>query len=247
MIDHIIILVGLQVEAVLLVLLATKRIFRTMPVFTAYIGCGLAIDLIGLAIASYTPKWYIHFCIVNAVFDAGFFVLVLRELGRCVLSHNRATPMPRPIVYLLFAAIALVICSLGRWSLFPHLSPIWQLLEHAFQGAAIIQSTAFLTFAFWTSLKGLQWPEREFQVATGLGLYSVVALAVAVVHTHLAPATQYHWVDLLGPVSYLGILVYWTAYFAFESGKATGIRTVGGRHSARDRSVVGSQSIHGRA
>ncbi|MFP5209634.1 MAG: hypothetical protein ACLGRW_10135 [Acidobacteriota bacterium] len=247
MIDHIIILAGLQVEAVLLVLLAGKGIFRTMPVFTAYIGCGLGIDLIGLAIASYTPKWYIHFCIVNAILDAGFFILVLRELGRCVLSHNRATPLPRPIMYLLFAATALVMSSLGRWGLFPHLTPIWQLLEHAFQAAAVIQATAFLTLAFWTSLKGLHWPQREFQVATGLGLYSVVALAVAVVHTHLPPVAQYHWVDLLGPASYLGILVYWTAYFAFETGKASGVRTVGGRHAARDQSVAGSQSIHGRA
>ena len=245
-IDRIIMLAGLQVEAVLLVLLAGKRVFSTMPVFTIYIGCSLGIDFTGFMIADYIPKWYLYFCIVNAIVDAGFFVLLVHELCGCVLRYNRATSLPRPLVFLVFAVIAAVMSTLGRWSPFPHLTPIWQITVQAFQVAAIVQAAAFLTLTSWTGLKGLRWPERELQVATGLGLYSIVALAVAVAHTHLPTGHRFHWLDLLGPASYLGILVYWVAYFAFETRKTIGIRSAHARYAASDHGTMGSQTCRWR-
>ena len=39
---------------------------------------------------------------------------------------------------------------------------------------------------------GLRWPDREFPVTTGLGFYSIVSLAVTVLHTHQIVANKPH-------------------------------------------------------
>jgi len=69
-------------------------------------------------------------------------------------------------------------------------------------------------------LLSIGWRNREFQVATGLGFYSIVSLAVTVLHTHQIVGKQYQWgpqyhgLDEVVMVSYIGVLAYWVFSFA---------------------------------
>jgi hypothetical protein len=51
-------------------------------------------------------------------------------------------------------------------------------------------------------------------VASGLGFYSIVSLAVSVLHTHQIVGPQYHWVDQAVAAGYLGTLSFWVLSFA---------------------------------
>jgi hypothetical protein len=63
-------------------------------------------------------------------------------------------------------------------------------------------------------LLSIGWRNRELQVATGLGFYSIVALAVSVLHTHQFVGAQYHWLDEMEDAGYLCALAYWVFSFA---------------------------------
>jgi len=63
-------------------------------------------------------------------------------------------------------------------------------------------------------LLSIGWRDRELQVATGLGFYSIASLLVTVLHSHQAMGTQYHWIDQALSVSYLGTMTYWVFSFA---------------------------------
>ena len=243
-VDSIFAFAGVQSEAVLLVLLLWKRIFRTLPVFAAYICCSLGTDFVGWMITNYFPKWYIHFFIVNTIVDAAFFLWILSELARNVLRHNRADPLPRPIVLALFVLIGLLTWSLAQWTVPPHPSLIWQLAMRCYQAAAVLQVAAFLTLAVWSSLKGLRWPDRELHVATGLGFYAVVALAVVVLQTHQLIGQRYHRVSSLAPASYLGVLVYWVVYFGLAARQPVEIQSKNARIATRSQSTAGSHTFH---
>jgi hypothetical protein len=57
--------------------------------------------------------------------------------------------------------------------------------------------------------------DRELQIATGLGFYSIVSLAVTVLHTHNSVSkSRYLWLDRSVVISYLVALLYWAYCFA---------------------------------
>jgi hypothetical protein len=82
------------------------------------------------------------------------------------------------------------------------------------QTFAILRVVVFLAMAAFSQLLAIGWRNRELQIATGLGFYSIVSLATAVIHTHQEVGAQYHWLDQVGAVSYLSALVYWVLSFA---------------------------------
>ena len=66
-----------------------------------------------------------------------------------------------------------------------------------------------------SQLLSIGWRNRELQMATGLGLYSIVSLTVGILHTHQISGTQpYHLLDQAVTASYLVALAYWVFSFA---------------------------------
>jgi Flp pilus assembly protein TadB len=68
--------------------------------------------------------------------------------------------------------------------------------------------------AGFSQLFAIGWRNRELQVATGLGVFSMVSLTVTILHTHQNVGSPYHWLDQLVAASYLSALVYWVLSFA---------------------------------
>ena len=82
------------------------------------------------------------------------------------------------------------------------------------QTFAILRVVVFLGLAAFSQLLSIGWRNRELQVATGLGFYSIVSLAITILHTHQVVGPQYHWLDEVGAASYLSALAYWVLSFA---------------------------------
>jgi hypothetical protein len=92
--------------------------------------------------------------------------------------------------------------------------PQWHLLMRLEQTTAILRILFFLALAGGSQLLSIGWRNRELQVAAGLGFYSLVSLAVAMVQTHLTLGSQYTHLNQVEVASYIGSLLYWVVSFS---------------------------------
>jgi hypothetical protein len=95
------------------------------------------------------------------------------------------------------------------------LLPEGRLLFVLQQTPAILRAVFFLALAAFSQVLSIGWRDRELQIATGLGFFSIVSLAVTIFHIHQASGTSiYHLLDMIVAVSYLAALAYWVYAFA---------------------------------
>jgi hypothetical protein len=89
-------------------------------------------------------------------------------------------------------------------------------MVHLQQSSSILRILFFLVLAGCSQLLSIGWKDRELQIATGLGVYSMASLAVTLVHTHQSAVSQYrqyHMLDNLQSAVYVCSLFYWVYSF----------------------------------
>jgi hypothetical protein len=84
-------------------------------------------------------------------------------------------------------------------------------LQHT---VSILRILFFLLLAGGSQLLSIGWRDRELQVATGLGFYSLVNMAISIAQTHQSTGPQYIRLEQFAVVSFLVSLVYWFVSFA---------------------------------
>ncbi|MGB7546773.1 MAG: hypothetical protein WBM14_03410 [Terracidiphilus sp.] len=87
-------------------------------------------------------------------------------------------------------------------------------IVHVQQTASILRVLVFLVMAGCSQVLSIGWRDRELQVATGLGFYSLVSLGAAMLHTHETTVNQYSHLNQFVVASYLCSLLYWVFSFA---------------------------------
>ena len=90
---------------------------------------------------------------------------------------------------------------------------------HVQQTASILRILFFLVLAGCSQFLSIGWRDRELQVATGLGFYSLVSLAVEILHSHQAMGPQYALLNQVVVASYLISFAYWIFSFAQKEAK----------------------------
>ncbi|MGB8260950.1 MAG: hypothetical protein WCE75_11390 [Terracidiphilus sp.] len=206
-------------EVLLLAVLAKNRVYKLLPAFCVYICWNLLTDLTLFALAPwFAPpgsSQYFRLYEIQMVVDAAVVFSVLVELAWSVLRPIRRA-LPRHAWVLIAAAIA--IAGLLLW-------PVAGLTEPADlnsagryffrlqQTFALLRVVIFLGLAGFSQLLAIGWRNRELQVATGLGFYSIISLAITVLHTQQVVGPQYHFLDVAGVLSYLGTLTFWVLAF----------------------------------
>ncbi len=209
---------GVVAEAAVVLLLIRSGMFRTLPAFFLYL-CWSLLNDIGMFVCERTLSKGTYFRVyeVYAVIDTLAMFAVLVELGWSALRPIRPS-LPKYS----WVAIAVLILVTGAvlWPIagktFPsHLSPEGQFFIQLQQIPSILRVVVFFAMAGFSHLIGIGWRNRELQVATGLGFYSILSLAVTMFHTHQSVGSQsYHWVDVVGSAGYVVALSYWVYAFA---------------------------------
>jgi hypothetical protein len=206
-------------EAVLIVLLVRSRAFRTFPAFFLFICWSFLSDVIffRLQFLSLSAVTYFKFYEVQMVIDSAMLFAVLVELAWSVLRPIRAS-LPKNAwigIALFIALVGLLLWPVAGLTLpSTKLAPAGLVFFRLQQTFAILRVVVFLVMAGLSQLLSIGWRNRELQVATGLGFYSIVALAVSVLHTHQFVGAQYHWLDEMEDAGYLCALAYWVFSFA---------------------------------
>ena len=204
-------------EIVVCALLTQRKIWRALPFFSIYCAWALASDLASSIIQwKMSSLFFGRYYFGQSVLDAVLQFAVLVELAWAILKPVRGS-LPRGSIVALSILLAIAgaaIWPLTHLSMPPSLTRLSAILFQLQETFAILRVMCFLLMASFSQLLGIGWRDRELQVATGLGFYSIVSLIVTMLHSHQAWGPQYHWLDLAVALSYVGTLTYWVLSFA---------------------------------
>lgn len=197
-------------------LLAYRRVWRSLPLFFAYLVFGVASDSIMLYLYYRHPTHYFNFFIWEMSLDSALQYAVLVDVARSVLRPFRAA---LPAGTMLGISLLLIALGAAAWPIanlpgFAHFRPPWQLLAHAQASIATLRILFFLVMAAGSHLLSIGWRDRELQVATGLGAYSLVSMAGSILHSYQSLGAAYHMVDFIIAASYFLSMLYWIVSFA---------------------------------
>jgi hypothetical protein len=209
-------LAGIMAEAAVIGLLLYRRVWRTLPVFCVYCAWALLSDAGNSLIHRFFLSSYLTTYLAETVVDSALEFGILVELAWSVLRPFRSS-LPRgalPVVGILIAAAGAAAWPFSGVHIIANLSPGWQYLVRVQQTSSILRIVFFLVLAGCSQLLSIGWRDRELQVATGLGLYSLVSLASEIVRTHVEMQEHYRLLNRFVAVSYLVSLLYWAVSFA---------------------------------
>lgn len=204
-------------EIAVVVLLARGRTYRLLPTFSIYLLWAIVSD-VGMMIA----QWHFGNEAFNALYpyelsiDSALQFIVLVELTWSVLRPIRSL-LPRwtlAVIALLIFAVGAAVWPLAGFTQLHGISPLSHLILRTQHTVSILRILFFVALAAGSQLLSLGWRDRELQVATGLGFYSLASLAGAVIQAEMAVPMQYHYIDQLMRGCYLVSLLYWAFSFA---------------------------------
>jgi len=214
---NILALAGILSEAALVGILLYKRVGKKLPVFLVYCCWALISDSTAYGLRAFFPDASgIDFYISINVVDFALQLCVLVELAWSVLrplqSYLSLKALPL-IGAAVLAAGAAMWPFAGLAGMVPT-TPAWHFLMQLQQTASILRVLFFLLITVCSQMLSMGWRDRELQVATGFGFYSLVSLAVAVLNTHHATTARFKNLYTAVAISFVCSLFYWAGSFA---------------------------------
>ena len=206
----------IAVEAALVGLLLYRRVWRTLPVFCAYCAWDVCSNIVAYLISRFYAASFFHVYIAETLLDSALLLCVLVELVWSVLRPIRSS-LPRSalaVVGVLLLLTAALIWPFAGFAGLAHVtSKQWLMLTQLQHTVSILRIVFFLLLAGASQLLSIGWRDRELQVATGLGFYSLVSIAVSILQAHQTTDVQYVRLNEFVVVSFLGSLFYWAYCF----------------------------------
>ena len=213
-----VVLLGMAAEAAIILLMLKGHVFRTFPIFSFYLCWSLFSDSSVYYIrANYSFDFFFQIYRIQLIIDSIMIFAVLVEVAWSILRPIRnALPKHSWIgIAILISVGALILWPIAGLVAPDHLLPEGMNLFRLQQTPAILRAVFFLALVAFSQMLSIGWRDRELQIVTGLGLYSIVSLAVTVLHSHQrAGAASYTLFDRIVGVSYLAALFYWVYCFA---------------------------------
>jgi hypothetical protein len=216
-IESVLLTAGMTAEALVIALLVARRVYRRLPVFCTYIVWGLLSDCAMPLLHAHFPGDYLRIYLAESSLDSLLQYGVLVELAWSVLRPFHAMP-PRRV--LAATALGVLVAGALAWpfTTAPGIARFhWDyvLIVRLQQTFSILRIVFFVALAIASHWLTVGWRNRELQVATGLGLYSLASMVGSLVQKHQPVGTlNYHRVDVAVAASYVGSLVYWLVSFA---------------------------------
>jgi hypothetical protein len=214
--DNVLLLAYMLTEASVVGFLLYRRVWKILPIFTIYCGWDILVNLAALRVHNlHSQDAYLAFYLTETAIDSVLQFCVLVELAWSVLRPIRAS-LPRRALVVIGSMILAFGAAIWPFSaVHPTDTPQQVLvLLHLLQTVSVLRVIFFLALAGCSQLLSLSWRDRELQVITGLGLYSLVSLGVAMFHTHQADPMVNQMLNQLVIGSYICSLLYWVICFS---------------------------------
>jgi hypothetical protein len=209
-------LAAMAMEAAVIGLLIYRRSWRTLPFFCIYSVWTLVSDCGDQIVYHRYASSYLTTYFIDQIVDFALQFCVLVEVAWSVIRPFRAS-LPRYTVVILaslIAAAGTIIWLFTNSAALAHVPFEWHMLLRLRQTDTILRIVFFLILASCSQLLSIGWRDRELQVVTGLGFYSLAALTVTVLQSHQGFGVHYRQLDQFLVVTYVCSLLYWVVSFA---------------------------------
>ena len=209
-------LFGILAEAMVVYLLASRGAWKTISVFSFYCLWDLLNNSIVFPLFSRYRGGYLSIYLVITAVDAIFIFAVLTEISWSVLRPIQGMISRKVLagIGLFFLFIACAVWPFTNIDVTVPMTSRLNLILHIQQTSSLLRILFLVILAASSRLLSLGWRDRELQVATGLGFYSLVSFGAMLIHTHQATVFQYSSLNELVVASYLCSLLYWVYSFA---------------------------------
>lgn len=207
--------IGLLLEIVFAGLLLIRRAHCQLPFFFTYILWTIVSDIVAMLLRHQYPQSYFQVFVTSTSIDSLLQIGVLVELGWALLRPLSATAI-RPALVILVALFVLACLfalpsgATPRWSGLPHQ---WQWFLTVENFCSILRVLLCLVLAGCSQLLALGWQDRELQIATGLGCYSLLTLVASFLHAQPFAKIYWHRIDQSVVLGYLACLLFWMLSF----------------------------------
>ena len=215
--DFTVIICGMMAEAAIILLMFRSRTYKTFPIFFFYLCWSLLCDgVLRYVQVEHNNSYFIVFLIQLCIDSAMIFALLVELAWSVVRPIRKSLPKYSLAgIIVLFAIGALLVWPIAGLVAPDNLPSQYLTLFRLQQTPAILRAVFFLALASFSQLLSISLRDRELQIATGLGIYSIVSLAVTILHTHdTVSKARYLWLDRSVVISYLVALLYWAYCFA---------------------------------
>lgn len=219
--DNALLFAYMVMEAAVICLLVYRRVWRLLPFFSIYCAWDLLSNIAVFFVRRDFPDSYLLVYLAETWIDATLQFLVLVELAWSVLRPIRAS-LPKYVLPAI--AVCVLIAGAVIWPISGihgqlQFSPRAYLLWHLGQTVSILRILFFLGLAACSQMLAIGWRDRELQVATGFGLYSLVSLGTAMMLAHGATSSRAGYLNQFVVASYICSLSYWAFSFAQQEAK----------------------------
>ncbi len=205
------------VEAAFVGLLFYKRAWRILPVFLSYCIWDVLSNLAAYGVSLYAPSRYFGVVFAETVIDSALLFCVLVELAWSVLRPIRASLSRRALIVVagLILLAGAIIWPFAASSSLAHITSREGILYAQLQQTvSILRILFFLMLAGGSQLLSIGWRDRELQVATGLGFYSLVSVAVTMLQARQVSEPQFFHLTQIAPAGFLCSILYWFVSFS---------------------------------
>jgi hypothetical protein len=163
------------------------------------------------------PVEYFNVYFAQTVIDSALLFCVLVELAWSVLRPVRAS-LSRSALLVVAALLLLAGAAIWPFANLPGLahaaSRQWLLLVQLEQTVSILRILFFLFLALGSQFLSIGWRDRELQIATGLGFFSLVNVAISILQARQSAGLQYVHLQQFVVAGFLASLIYWLVSFA---------------------------------
>lgn len=207
----------IPVEVAFVGLLLYRRVWQTFPFFLSYCIWDLLSNICEYIVTSRYPSEHLQVYFAQTIIDSVLLFCVLVELAWSVLRPIR-TSLPRGALVVVGALILLAGAAIWPFAALPGLAHVtwskqWLLLTQLQQTVSILRILFFLLLAGGSQWLSIGWRDRELQVVTGLGFFSLANLAASLLQAHQSSGLQYVRLQDLAAFSFLCPLLYWLVSF----------------------------------
>jgi hypothetical protein len=210
------------VQALVVLLLIRKRIYREFPLFSAYLVWVFLAAVGWLFVASRLEnQMYTRLFFISSIFDAVFMFSILVEMSMSVLKPVRSM-LPRWTILAVVGIIGAVAYAVWHIASPPGVTKVAKMSQyiiHCDMTTSVLRIVFFVSLAALSQLLSLGWRDRVVQISTGLGFFSIVSLGVTFLHMNQGVGADhlnavYHVFDRIVACSYIASMLYWLVSFA---------------------------------
>jgi hypothetical protein len=203
--------VGFVTQALLVVVLLSRRLWVKLPFFTAYSIFTFTGTVIGYGVRQNSVAYFYTYWLSEcAAIVLG--LAVLYEVFRQLLAPHVAL---HKLAKLVFVSTCVVLAVLGATVVYSHAFESGQTLKTTVfvveEAARVFEIGLLMFLFFFSSVFGLHWRRHEFGIALGLGIFVSVELVNLTMTTHLGPIVAQSFGIIRGITFDLSLLI-WLGY-----------------------------------